>query len=113
MKRFAICFGIIFLSACSTTNKYTEYNSVFLKVYNLCGQDTSFVIPQGISKLRICDKNVTVDRVDHTLYLTGPVNELLVQVPEVQVHLTSHDLLIDDKPWDLKTPYFLGSFSFL
>ena len=113
MKRFAICFGIIFLYACSTTNKYTEDNSVVLKVYNLCGQDTSFVIPQGISKLRICDKNVTVDRVDHTLYLTGPVNELLVQVPEVQVHLTSHDLLIDDKPWDLKTPYFLGSFSFL
>ena len=67
-------------------------------MYNLCGQDTTFVIPQGLSKLRICDKNVTVDRVDHTLYLTGPVNELLVQVPEDQVHLTSHDLLIDDKP---------------
>ena len=98
MKKIVICFGVTFLFACSTTNKYTEDKSVVLKVYNLCGQDTSFVIPQGISKLRICDKNVTVDRVDHTLYLTGPVNELLVQVPEVQVHLTSHDLLIDDKP---------------
>lgn len=98
MKKVVICFGVTFLFACSTTNKYTEDNSVVLKIYNLCGQDTSFVIPQGISKLRICDKNVTVDRIDNTLYLTGPVNELLVQIPEVQVHLTFHDLLIDDKP---------------
>jgi lipoprotein len=98
MKKVVICFGVTFLFACSTTNKYTEDNSVVLKIYNLCGQDTSFVIPQGISKLRICDKNVTVDRIDNTLYLTGPVNELLVQIPEVQVHLTYHDLLIDDKP---------------
>ena len=113
MKKVVICFGVTFLFACSTTNKYTEDNSVVLKIYNLCGQDTSFVIPQGISKLRICDKNVTVDRIDNTLYLTGPVNELLVQIPEVQVHLTYHDLLIDDKPWDLKTPWKIGSFSFL
>ena len=104
MKKVVICFGVTFLFACSTTNKYTEDNSVVLKIYNLCGQDTSFVIPQGISKLRICDKNVTVDRIDNTLYLTGPVNELLVQIPEVQVQLTYHALLIDDKPWDLKTP---------
>lgn len=98
MKRFAICFGIIFLSACSTTNKYTEDNSVVLKVYNLCAQDTSYIIPQGITKLKICDRNVTVDRMGGSLYLTGPVNELLVQVPEIRIHLTSHDLLIDDKP---------------
>ena len=67
-------------------------------MYNLCGQDTSYVIPQGITKLKICDRSVTVDRMGSTLYLTGPVNEILIKIPEVQVHLTSHDLLIDDKP---------------
>ncbi|MBF0913642.1 hypothetical protein HXK64_01605 [Candidatus Gracilibacteria bacterium] len=54
--------------------------------------------------MKVCDRNVTVDRLGSSLYLTGPVNELLVQVPEVRVHLTYHDLLIDDKPGDLKTP---------
>ena len=89
---------VTFLFACSTTNKYTEDNSVVLKVYNLCAQDTSYIIPQGITKLKICDRNVTVDRMGGSLYLTGPVNELLVQVPEIRIHLTSHDLLIDDNP---------------
>ena len=106
MKKVVICAGIILsLSACcSPQHRYAEDNSVVLKVYNLCGQDTSYVIPQGVTKMKICDRNVTVDRLGSSLYLTGPVNELLVQVPEVQVHLTYHDLLIDDKPWDLKTP---------
>ena len=99
MKKIVICFGVTFLFACSTTNKYTEDNSVVLKVYNLCAQGTSYIIPQGITKLKICDRNVTVDRMGGSLYLTGPVNELLVQVPEIRIHLTSHDLLIDDKPW--------------
>ena len=98
MKKIVICFGVTFLFACSTTNKYTEDNSVVLKVYNLCAQDTSYIIPQEITKLKICDRNVTVDRMGGSLYLTGPVNELLVQVPEIRIHLTSHDLLIDDKP---------------
>ena len=102
MKKF-VYFVTFSLLGCSTQQRY-EDNSVVLKVYNLCGQDTSYVIPNGITKLKICDKSVTVDRMGSTLYLTGPVNEILIQVPEVQVHLTYHDLLIDDKPWDLKTP---------
>ena len=102
MKKF-VYFVTFSLLGCSTQQRY-EDNSVVLKVYNLCGQDTSYVIPQGVTKMKICDRNITVDRLGSSLYLTGPVNELLVQVPEVQVHLTYHDLLIDDKPWDLKTP---------
>ena len=97
MKKF-VYFVTFSLLGCSTQQRY-EDNSVVLKVYNLCGQDTSYVIPNGIPKLKICDKSVTVDRMGGSLYLTGPVNELLVQVPEIRIHLTSHDLLIDDKPW--------------
>jgi len=97
MKKF-VYFVTFSLLGCSTQQRY-EDNSVVLKVYNLCGQDTSYVIPNGITKLKICDKSVTVDRMGSTLYLTGPVNEILIKIPEVQVHLTSHDLLIDDKPW--------------
>ena len=96
MKKF-VYFVTFSLLGCSTQQRY-EDNSVVLKVYNLCGQDTSYVIPNGITKLKICDKSVTVDRKGSTLYLTGPVNEILIKIPEVQVHLTSHDLLIDDKP---------------
>jgi lipoprotein len=96
MKKF-VYFVTFSLLGCSTQQRY-EDNSVVLKVYNLCGQDTSYVIPNGITKLKICDKSVTVDRMGGSLYLTGPVNELLVQVPEIRIHLTSHDLLIDDKP---------------
>ncbi len=102
MKKF-VYFVTFSLLGCSTQQRY-EDNSVVLKVYNLCGQDTSYVIPQGVTKMKICDRNITVDRMGSSMYLTGPVNELLVQIPEVQVHLTYHDLLIDDKPWDLKTP---------
>ena len=102
MKKF-VYFVTFSLLGCSTQQRY-EDNSVVLKVYNLCGQDTSYVIPQGVTKMKICDRNITVDRMGSSMYLTGPVNELLVQVPEVRVHLTYHDLLIDDKPWDLKTP---------
>ena len=97
MKKF-VYFVTLSLLGCSTQQRY-EDNSVVLKVYNLCGQHTSYVIPNGITKLKICDKSVTVDRMGSTLYLTGPVNEILIKIPEVQVHLTSHDLLIDDKPW--------------
>ena len=96
MKKF-VYFVTFSLLGCSTQQRY-EDNSVVLKVYNLCGQDTSYVIPNGITKLKICDKSVIVDRMGSTLYLTGPVNEILIKIPEVQVHLTSHDLLIDDKP---------------
>ena len=96
MKKF-VYYVTFSLLGCSTQQRY-EDNSVVLKVYNLCGQDTSYVIPNGITKLKICDKSVTVDRMGGSLYLTGPVNELLVQVPEIRIHLTSHDLLIDDKP---------------
>ena len=69
-----------------------------MRITRLYLKDTSYVIPNGITKLKICDKSVTVDRMGGSLYLTGPVNELLVQVPEIRIHLTSHDLLIDDKP---------------
>ena len=96
MKKF-VYFVTFSLLGCSTQQRY-EDNSVVLKVYNLCGQDASYVIPQGVTKMKICDRNITVDRQGSYLYLTGPVNEILVQVPEVQVHLTYHDLLIDDKP---------------
>ena len=93
MKKF-VYFVTFSLLGCSTQQRY-EDNSVVLKVYNLCGQDTSYVIPQGVTKMKICDRNITVDRMG---------SSILVQIPEVQVHLTYHDLLIDDKPWDLKTP---------
>ena len=96
MKKF-VYFVTFSLLGCSKQQRY-EDNSVVLKVYNLCGQDTSYVIPQGVTKMKICDRNITVDRMGSSMYLTGPVNELLVQIPEVQVHLTYHDLLIDDKP---------------
>lgn len=99
MKKI-VCLGAVLLLSACVTSKYTQQdNTVVLKVYNICSQDTSYVIPNGITKLKICDRSVTVDRMGSTLYLTGPVNEILIKIPEVQVHLTSHDLLIDDKPW--------------
>ena len=88
MKNIFLALLTVNLSACSIINIF-EDNGKYLKLHlEACGEKKELKLSyEKPLRVKVCDKDILLERVGRVLYLNGPVNQIIIQAPRKEIFL--------------------------
>lgn len=90
MKNIFLALLAFHASACSVINIFEEDdNETYLTLHlEACGEKRELKLSyEKPLRIKVCDKEILLEKVGRVLYLNGPVNQIIIQAPRKEIFL--------------------------
>jgi len=90
MKNIFLALLALHASACSVINIFEEDdNETYLTLHlEACGEKRELKLSyEKPLRIKVCNKEILLEKVGRVLYLNGPVNQIIIQAPRKEIFL--------------------------